>query len=62
MNNATRAIDRSISHHEIVTIDATSDDISTLLAECEGSADAGLVEEYWGTRAGNEWRVHVTNY
>lgn len=63
MNNATHAIARSISHNEIVTIDATKEDVATLIAECDDHVDAGDVHEYWGTDDdGNTWRVHVTNY
>lgn len=55
------AIERSISHSEIVTIEAGSqrEAIESQLAdECEGSTpDAG---EYWGENLdGEKWRVHV---
>lgn len=63
---AEQAIDRSISHNEIVHIAAT-EEIDVALAEvCESSVEttngAGLpTTEFWGTREdGEEWRVHTT--
>lgn len=60
------AISRSISHNEIVTIEAGTqrDAIEAELArECEGDTDANHdVHEFWGTDCdGAEWRVHVTS-
>lgn len=58
--NAAQAIERSISHDEIVYIESSNDDLEHLLAECEESVDANGVWEFWGTTEdGDEWRVHV---
>jgi hypothetical protein len=57
---AANAIDRSISHTEIVTIDYDSDAASDLSVECDDNVSANGVTEYWGTNdEGNEWRVHM---
>lgn len=60
---AIRAIDRSISHDEIVTIDYDADAQAQLEAAREGMADVARQyghTEYWGvTVEGGEWRVHV---
>lgn len=57
------AIDRSISHDEIVTIEANTSRFdgvcSELFEACEGDADNNGVHEYWGELDGNQWRVHV---
>ena len=63
MTRAEKAIARSISHTEIVTIDGNGADMQDLSLQCEDSVDAvssyGVVE-YWGTTDdGDEWRVHV---
>lgn len=55
-----RAIERSISHNEIVTLDWSEDLESELDNRCEDSANNttyGLLE-YWGNDEG-EWRVHL---
>jgi hypothetical protein len=60
--NAKQAIERSVSHNEIVTLDHDSEALDALESESEGSADntAYGVHEFWGTTdAGDEWRVHV---
>lgn len=58
--NAEQAIERSITHNEIVTIDSTKDDLEHLLYECEDSVDANGVWEFWGSpRSDAMWRVHV---
>lgn len=60
MTTAETAIKRSISHHEIVTLDYDSDAMADLAAECEDHVTANEVEQYWGTTDdGDEWRVHV---
>lgn len=62
MSNATtadRAIARSISHTEIVTIDYDAATAADLDAMCEGSAEAERGTEYWGITDGDEWRVHM---
>lgn len=60
MNNATRAIKRSVTHNEIVTVDASHEIEETLTAECDDHVQNGLVHEFWGaTVEGHEWRVHV---
>jgi hypothetical protein len=57
---AADAIDRSISHTEIVTIDYDSDAASDLSAASDDSVEANGLTEYWGTDDdGNEWRVHM---
>ena len=62
--NAEQAIARSISHNEIVHIDASDpnrkriEDI--LVRDCEGSVKNGEVNEYWGViENGDDWRIHV---
>lgn len=61
-----KAIARSISHNEIVTIresegDASSESLNDALTlECEDSARSAEVTEYWGVDLDdNTWRVHV---
>lgn len=57
---AQSAIERSVSHNEIVTIDYDAEAAIDLSLESDDSADGEGVTEYWGTdEAGNEWRVHV---
>lgn len=57
---AANAINRSISHTEIVTIDYDSDAASDLSAASDDSVEANGLTEYWGTDDdGNEWRVHM---
>ena len=57
---AANAIERSISHNEIVTIDYDRDAASDLSVECEDNVSANGMTEYWGTNdEGNEWRVHM---
>jgi hypothetical protein len=59
-NVAEQAIQRSISHTEIVTIDYDAAVAADLAVECDDSVEANEVTEYWGTDAdGNEWRVHM---
>lgn len=73
MQLVSEAIDRSISHNQIVTIDVgpsglvcagggvSGDAVREDLAEvCEDCAISKAVCEYWGNDLeGNEWRVHV---
>lgn len=54
------AIDRSISHDEIVHLDYSDVVAADLLAECDDSVENGDVVEYWGERDGQPWRVHLT--
>lgn len=61
---AQNAINRSVSHTEIVTIDFErvnydSQIEADLLVACDGWTDAEDVTEYWGTTERGEWRVHV---
>ncbi|HEY8943205.1 MAG TPA: hypothetical protein VIM73_03035 [Polyangiaceae bacterium] len=64
---AEKAIKRSVSHNEIVTIDFDAEGRDELRVSCEGYADnkAYGVEEYWGTLLSDvgetigEWRVHM---
>lgn len=62
------AIARSLSHNEIVTIEAGSsrgDIESKLREECDDFSTADVVSdttEFWGSDCdGDEWRVHVTS-
>lgn len=58
--NAEQAIDRSISHTEIVTVDHDAETIEYLTIVCDDHVDAGEVHEFWGIVEGRgEWRVHV---
>jgi len=58
---AANAIDRSISHNEIVTLPYDADIASDLLVECEDSTESHDVTEYWGTTEhGDTWRVHMS--
>lgn len=57
-----QAIDRSVSHDEIVTMSYSVDAESDLLALCDGWADGTTddSEEFWGTtNTGQYWRVHL---
>lgn len=62
MTTIERAIERSVSHNETVTLDVTSDDARELMMECEDSVDVrsqyGWIEAWGTTAAGSEWRVH----
>ncbi len=62
MSAAERAIARSISHDEIVTIDYHAEASEELQLTCDDwvvNTAYGLTE-YWGTTDdGNEWRVHI---
>jgi len=59
------AIDRSISHNEIVHIDYSEKSTCYLKIMCEDWVDAGknqfreTLSEYWGEKDGSPWRVHV---
>lgn len=57
-----QAIDRSVSHDEIVTVPYSVDAATDLLALCDGDADGDTDdgEEFWGTtNTGQFWRVHL---
>ncbi len=62
---AEQAIDRSVSHNEIVHITASEEIDAALEEACDGSVltqnGAGLpMTEFWGKREdGEEWRVHT---
>ena len=57
---ADRAIARSISHTEIVTLDYDATADVDLAAACEDSVVCQSHTEYWGTDDdGQEWRVHM---
>jgi hypothetical protein len=56
------AIDRSISHTEIVTIDFTPGTYAELVAVCDDYVDRhDGVSEFWGIHMTDsaEWRVHM---
>ena len=55
---AEQAIERSVSHNEIVTLEWDSVVFDDLLVESEDST-RGEVHEFWGVRDGREWRVHM---
>lgn len=61
MTTATdRAIDRSISRNQIVTIDFSTAAENDLLAECEDHVWNDDTHEFWGeTCDGEQWRVHL---
>jgi len=57
-----KAIARSISHNEIVTLTSLDREVrSALESECDDWCDRGDgAVEYWGTTEdGDDWRVHV---
>lgn len=57
---AQQAIDRSVSHREIVTVDYDAEAQSELEAASEDSVHTDDVTEYWGTTDdGDDWRVHM---
>lgn len=54
------AIDRSVSHNEIVHVDHHDAVVAELERECEGSAESMGTREFWGVDCdGRTWRVHV---
>lgn len=60
----TRAIERSISHNEIVTLRADEsasyeEFCAALKSESDDDVENGDVHEFWGTDDGDDWRVHV---
>jgi hypothetical protein len=59
--SAQQAIDRSISHDEIVHVADLNTISHDLMQECEDYTDAGeKITEYWGTdESGQDWRVHA---
>lgn len=62
MTTASKAIERSVSHNDIVTVDADSEGniIAELTPMCDDHVEANGVHEFWGQDDdGNEWRVHV---
>jgi len=61
-----QAIERSIKHNEIVTLDGRDlelHDVRELETIAEDRAINGDITEYWGTMADDShWRVHVRAY
>lgn len=58
--NAARAVARSVSHGEIVTVCDEGELCDELTALADDSAVNGTVVEFWGTTDdGDQWRVHV---
>lgn len=59
---AQQAIERSVSHTEIVTFEATAADLDALHDRCESSVDVraqyGYVE-FWGSDGDGDWRVRA---
>ncbi len=56
----TQAIERSITHDEIVTIDYSDEAEAELGVECDNSVRNGPVVEFWGRdQDGDAWRVHL---
>lgn len=53
--SALEAINRSISHDEIVTLRYTDELAANLFVECDDWVDTGRVVEYWSY----DWRVHL---
>jgi hypothetical protein len=60
-STAAEAIDRSVSHDEIVSLDYTDALYTDLLVACEDNVDVeGEYEDMWGTtESGHEWRVYL---
>lgn len=58
---AQNAILRSLTQGEIAHIEANpaSKEYLALSAASAGSVDTGSMVEFWGTRDGDAWRVHV---
>ncbi len=55
-----QAINDSITENRIVHLtDASDEDITDLLIECDGLTDHRTVTEFWGRSIGSAWRVHV---
>jgi hypothetical protein len=63
-----KAIERSISHNEIVTLRTdTRDEYDALCSALSSESDddvehvtsEGDIHEYWGDLDGDDWRVHV---
>ena len=60
MKTTKRAIARSVSHTEIVTLEYNWETIQDLLVWSDDNVETETVHEFWGTDDdGNEWRVHV---
>ena len=53
------AIERSISHDEIVTLPWTEARETALLAAQDDGVDAGEAVEAWGEEPEGTWRVHL---
>jgi hypothetical protein len=54
-----QAIDRSISHSEIVWLDFDFDKQVLLELACDNCTRGNRCFEFWGTKDGHEWRVHM---
>lgn len=56
---AGELITRSISHNEIVHADHVEDLARAFRVVADDSVDTERCLEFWGTRDGKEWRVHL---
>jgi hypothetical protein len=59
---AAEAIERSISHDEIAYCEHTTENLESLMVECDDSVENGEVIEFWGEDDGQDWRVHVRTH
>jgi len=56
---AQQAINRSISHSEIVTLDYDATALDELTSATRDYVTGNSRWEFWGEHDGNEWRVHM---
>lgn len=56
---AEQAIERSISHFSIVKLEYDANTAAELRSLCDDTVRGNEVTEYWGTKDGSEWRVHM---
>ena len=59
MSKAKEAICASIERSEIVWLEWSMSDYLDLLVDAGGWVEANGFMEFWGTRNGAEWRVHI---
>lgn len=59
MTTTEEAIRESIAENRIVWMDWSADAEAALSAQCEDFVEANGSTEFWGTRGGAEWRVHI---
>jgi len=59
MTKVEEAIRESIEHTSIVQIEWSMSDYLDLLLDAEDFVEANGSTEFWGTRDGAEWRVHI---